>query len=56
MKAQLRRLGHGIKRLNQVLLTLPVWLVTGIAGITRSTRQAAGWTASDHDERYDKLY
>lgn len=56
MKRILHRTAQGIKRFNQLVLVLPVWLVLGISGWFRRSRHGQGWRESERNERWGKMY
>lgn len=52
----LYHLGERIKRMNQVILAFPVWLVLGISGLFRRTETVDGWQDSEKNERWERMY
>lgn len=45
-----------IKRFNQAVLTFPVWIVIGVAGMLRWKRPQTGWIVSDDEIDMEKMY
>lgn len=46
----------GIIRMNQVILTFPVWLVLGLSGLFHRDRRETGWSGPEDDGDPEKLY
>lgn len=44
-----------IKRLNQIILVFPVWIVVGISGVFRSF-DSGYWCKSEKIENYEGMY
>lgn len=55
MREKLNALRKSLKRFNQRVLTLPVWLVVGAAGVFRKT-DSEGWKNSEKNENYGKMF
>lgn len=45
-----------IIRMNQVVLSFPVWLVVGLAGLFHRKERAEGWSKSEKNGNYRKMY
>lgn len=57
IRETLSYIGEKIKRMNQVILAFPVWLVLGISGLFRTKEEEEGWKESkDKSDRYDRMY
>lgn len=52
----IERIAAAIKRMNQLVLVFPVWIVLGVSGLFRSERREDGWTESSGSERYERMY
>ncbi|MFB6199728.1 MAG: hypothetical protein ABEJ83_02520 [Candidatus Nanohaloarchaea archaeon] len=55
-RTTLHELGEKIKRMNQIILAFPAWLVLGISGFFRRGSDGEGWRESEKNERYDRMY
>lgn len=51
-----RRMREKIIRMNQVVLSFPVWFVVGISGLLRRKNKAEGWSKSEKNDSYGKMY
>lgn len=55
MRGKLRHLGNKIERMNQVILSFPLWLAVGLSGFFKSIK-SKGWKKSEKNENYGKMY
>lgn len=43
------------KKINQIILGIPLWLIIGLSGITTSFNDG-GWKKSEKNNNYRKMY
>lgn len=55
IKSTLSYIGDRIERMNQVVLSVPLWLIIGVFGCFRSFENV-GWIKSIENEDYGKMY
>lgn len=55
MRRFVKRVAKAFKRLNQLVLVFPVWLVVGISGFFRNFDQK-GWVKSDKETDYRRMF
>ena len=56
MRDKLSKLGKIFKRINQVILVLPLWLVLGASGILQSFSKSEGWEDSQKNDEHERMY
>lgn len=49
-------LGTKIRRMNQLILVFPVWLVLGLSDFFRLESAEEGWTESEKNTEWGKMY
>lgn len=45
-----------IIRMNQVVLSFPVWLTVGVSGLFKRGKKSEGWSKSEKNSSYGKMY
>lgn len=56
MKDKISKLGRFFKRINQLILVLPVWITLGLAGILQNFSGSNAWEESQKNKQYEKMY
>lgn len=56
LRRKLSRLGAAIRRMNQVVLSFPVWLVLGASALFQREERVDGWRESERNERWRRMY
>jgi hypothetical protein len=51
-----RRMREKIIRMNQVVLSFPVWLTVGVSGLFKRGKKSEGWSKSEKNSSYGKMY
>lgn len=52
----LDKLRYKIKRINQIVLVLPLWLVLGISYLIKRNDSEKSWSRSQKNENYGTMY
>lgn len=55
-KQTLSSIGRTSRRLNQIILAFPIWIILQMSGIFKNSENNEGWIKSEENKRHEKMY
>lgn len=56
-RLELNKIKYISRRINQTILSFPVWVILGVSGeLRRKNKSQKGWKNSEKNTQFDKMY